>query len=455
MADCYIINTDWKTVGDAHPVDIWFEKRIAVTGGDDSYRKLLSQPKPGDTCLMYQSRQGVIGVGEVPDDAAVVRAEEPIYYASPGQLKQGESEYHLDVRWWTDRRRSPITAEVLASEWGIRITPHPVRRLGVGSEGITGLIECLRAADERKLGDPWTEKSFFAEAMLQAPQSVSGLRRLLDDARSPDSGLTVQFGAGNSYPRFIIRLEGSTSGDLVVGRAEGRITIDAATIREWFSDSEPVLGELWGTLGSPEERSTQREPSFDAERLDELEVGAKMHALLRWIARRGAFETTSEVASTVGTLLGVPYRPASELVTASVRALAEFDSDKVDRGVRAHARVQNALAAYLREQGLEPRSSCLGTALFDLAWSGGGETYVAEVKSITAANEEKQLRLGLGQVLRYRHQMASSGKRVVAVLVVEREPRDALWSELCRELGVALIWPDQFARIASYGAGAG
>jgi len=61
-------------------------------------------------------------------------------------------------------------------------------------------------------------------------------------------------------------------------------------------------------------------------------------------------------------------------------------------------------------------------------------------QSITDDNEEEQLRLGLGQVLRYHHHLERLGhQRVVAVLVPERTPRDASWDDLCGELGVILL----------------
>jgi len=60
--------------------------------------------------------------------------------------------------------------------------------------------------------------------------------------------------------------------------------------------------------------------------------------------------------------------------------------------------------------------------------------FVAEVKSIDAGNEEEPLRLGLGQVLRYRQRLPALGhERVVAVLVPERQPHDPSWHELCQE----------------------
>jgi hypothetical protein len=65
---------------------------------------------------------------------------------------------------------------------------------------------------------------------------------------------------------------------------------------------------------------------------------------------------------------------------------------------------------------------------------------VAEVKSLTDANEEKQLRLGLGQVLRYRNLMRSGGV-VRAVLALERKPTNDSWLGLFEMLDVIAVWP--------------
>lgn len=74
-----------------------------------------------------------------------------------------------------------------------------------------------------------------------------------------------------------------------------------------------------------------------------------------------------------------------------------------------------------------------------------GCIYVSEVKSLTAPNEERPLRLGLGQVLRYRHLLASSTRSSVrAVVAVGREPSDSGWLGLCMGLDVSLCWPPHF-----------
>ena len=62
---------------------------------------------------------------------------------------------------------------------------------------------------------------------------------------------------------------------------------------------------------------------------------------------------------------------------------------------------------------------------------------------MTAANTEKQLRLGLGQVLRYAYQMRGVEETVPA-LIAERCPGDTSWEDLCSGLGVIFVWPEVF-----------
>jgi hypothetical protein len=146
--------------------------------------------------------------------------------------------------------------------------------------------------------------------------------------------------------------------------------------------------------------------------------------------------------------IGSEYRTAEESVTVSQPDPFVVDPEKVERGTRGHAITQNALASFLRVQGIDPRSHGQGEPEFDLAWENNETHYVAEVKSITTANEEKQLRLGLGQILRYRYVLQEVVQApVIAVLVAEREPTDASWRALCRELGVVFAWLGDFEPI--------
>jgi len=70
-----------------------------------------------------------------------------------------------------------------------------------------------------------------------------------------------------------------------------------------------------------------------------------------------------------------------------------------------------------------------------------GYVFVAEIKSLTPKNEEKQLRLALGQALRYAHQL---GPNTIPVIVIERAPSDQSWEEICQRFGVIFAWPDIF-----------
>jgi transposase-like protein len=143
-------------------------------------------------------------------------------------------------------------------------------------------------------------------------------------------------------------------------------------------------------------------------------------------------------------LIGQDYVHADEAAASRERDPFRVDPTLVDRGVRGHAVTQNALAAWVRQCRHEPRSPKPNEPQYDLAWSDAGVVMVAEVKSLTAQNEERQLRLGLGQLLRYRQIMRSSLTEARAVLAVEREPADRSWLELCDALGVTLCWPPNF-----------
>ena len=69
-------------------------------------------------------------------------------------------------------------------------------------------------------------------------------------------------------------------------------------------------------------------------------------------------------------------------------------------------------ATAVEQSGLVPRRPRPGEPNYDLAWEAADRIVVAEVTSITPENEERQLRLASGQVVRYRHQLGA-GERAV------------------------------------------
>jgi hypothetical protein len=144
------------------------------------------------------------------------------------------------------------------------------------------------------------------------------------------------------------------------------------------------------------------------------------------------------------TQLGVRYRRANENATVGNINLIKVEPAVVERGVRGHAVTQNALADYLDEHDLIPLSPSIGDPDFDLAWEVDGTIFVAEIKSVTKSNEESQLRLGLGQVLQYRHQLKQLyNKDVIAILAMEQEAPEE-WVDVCASAGVRIVWPGNY-----------
>lgn len=149
--------------------------------------------------------------------------------------------------------------------------------------------------------------------------------------------------------------------------------------------------------------------------------------------------------------LGTTYRRADEKSTPRIPAAHVYDPDNVGRGYRSHSKTQNHLADFVEhELGATPRSPNGSDPQFDLLWQIDQITYVAEIKSLTTDNEERQLRLAVGQVLRYRQQVQRQrrGSRPVRpVIALERAPTDQSWKALCTELGILLVWPKTFAAL--------
>ncbi|KUN36379.1 hypothetical protein AQJ30_22650 [Streptomyces longwoodensis] len=140
--------------------------------------------------------------------------------------------------------------------------------------------------------------------------------------------------------------------------------------------------------------------------------------------------------------VGSGYHPADESVQPVPAQPGTPDSGLTERNLRAHRHLQNALAAAVAAHGLEALSPRATDPDFDLAWrDSAGNLTVCEVKSLTAANETRQLRTGLGQLLDYHDRLRERAPKVHAVLWVEYQPSEARWIELCRRVGITLAWP--------------
>jgi hypothetical protein len=148
--------------------------------------------------------------------------------------------------------------------------------------------------------------------------------------------------------------------------------------------------------------------------------------------------------------LGRTYCSADEQLVPQEATEEEVGSpDLRGRGARAHARLQNELAGAVRAAGYEPRSPSVDDPQYDLSWRrADGVIVVVEVKSLSWTTETHQLRLGVGQVIQYRWNLAELyHTEVVAVLFVEREPTDRDWVSLCESEGIILAWPETLPRV--------
>ncbi|MEU4591764.1 hypothetical protein [Micromonospora aurantiaca (nom. illeg.)] len=132
-------------------------------------------------------------------------------------------------------------------------------------------------------------------------------------------------------------------------------------------------------------------------------------------------------------------RPYTGVTTAGdLPAQRSFDADAYRAGVDEHDRLCRALIAHLSRSDLTAGAGLAGVNV-DVAWrDADGRRFIAEVKSVVGGNEVEQLRLGLGQVLEYRHRLAARGVAVAAVLLVSR-CTDPVWPAVCAGSGVLLL----------------
>ena len=177
----------------------------------------------------------------------------------------------------------------------------------------------------------------------------------------------------------------------------------------------------------------------------EVVICAPSETVIEAIEERASSGEVQSRVTGLPTTRGQPYMrpPPGGSATPGSRVF-RFDPDAIDRGTNAHKKVQNQLAEAVRERGWEPRSPSHSDPLFDVGWIAANVAWIAEVKSLTPNNEERQLRLGLGQVLSYAHLVDWGFEDNRPVLAVEREPSSDYWPGLCQSHGVALSWPEVF-----------
>jgi predicted HNH restriction endonuclease len=107
----YFINTDRVVREDVRTCDLWFDHRMAFSGGDyEKYGKPLYRLGPLDRCLMYHNRVGIVGVGRPLERWDGKPHSNKIVYT-----KLSIEEYRLSFDWYIDIRDNPIKPK---SEFG-------------------------------------------------------------------------------------------------------------------------------------------------------------------------------------------------------------------------------------------------------------------------------------------------------------------------------------------------
>lgn len=143
-------------------------------------------------------------------------------------------------------------------------------------------------------------------------------------------------------------------------------------------------------------------------------------------------------------VLGGPLRASQ----ASRHQPGELSLDlaALDKGTEAHESTVAALIAHLARRKVQVCRPARRAPRFDAGWSRDKDVFIAEVKSLTGGREEQQIRLGIGQVLDYAHQMRVAGAhgQVRPVLVLERRPTDPRWASLAEHSGILLTWGPDF-----------
>jgi len=142
---------------------------------------------------------------------------------------------------------------------------------------------------------------------------------------------------------------------------------------------------------------------------------------------------------------GQPYIEAHGGIEAP-EAFFTRNWDALDRATRAHAALQNELAAFVRSRGLETLTPRLGIDPgFDIGWRCSRGLVVAEVKTVTDQNRRQQVRLGLGQILDYRWHVAQVQPDAVLGVLATNDPMTEVESSFCGASGITTTWPDVFS----------
>ena len=221
---------------------------------------------------------------------------------------------------------------------------------------------------------------------------------------------------------------------------DAALHVDFAYSKNLQVRSENVAGAAAAGVTVRQERSLRTE--------SETVICVPSRLVADAIAERFASPVLVPQVAGAETPKGQPYMspPRSGSGESALRVFS-VDPDAIDRGTNAHKDVQDQLADAVSARGWEPLSPSGTDPLFDIGWIVADTAWIAEVKSLTESNEDRQLRLGLGQVLSYAYLVDWGAAANRPVLAVERKPSAPHWPDLCASHGVKLSWPETFEEL--------
>lgn len=144
-------------------------------------------------------------------------------------------------------------------------------------------------------------------------------------------------------------------------------------------------------------------------------------------------------------VLGGPLRPRAAVTRDAVELTTDMSA--LDAGTKAHEETVVALKAHLHQAGHLAQGPSRGSPLFDIGWHDGTRVFIGEVKSLRGTVQDQQIRLGIGQLLDYTHQLKARGQLVVPVLILECQPNSSRWATLAAEYRFLLTYAPGFPDI--------
>lgn len=142
--DYFFYNTDAKSMGGERRFSVLLQHGFAATSGPRSFGEQLGQLSPGDTLLMYENGLGVVAIGTVLECWDGQSHATPVYYLrGVGGFHDSGHEYRIQVDWFLDLAKNPITVAEIKKHIGA--TPRgAVKRIVKRRAEVARMIDGFR-----------------------------------------------------------------------------------------------------------------------------------------------------------------------------------------------------------------------------------------------------------------------------------------------------------------------